>query len=670
MQIGFAASMDAGQPKFLLVNWAALASMFLLGACAFSNTGAVDYRRAEVLSDAERIERSDAARKSLSDKTKDKQRVDPDPILPVPLAWKNWAPSGTDNSIEKNQSITIRLTQGYTRHCTEGALNQLFGGNFNSTLKFKKNCDVAVVVSAFEMGNGKDFDFSPDGVKKGRLVYFSSDAEQKQFLNFNNMPIYGPITYNGGPIGLDIHIMEVDADSKQMQAILGTLASFGKTAYPPAAPVLSVLDSLGKSLLEGAQDDTDFRYTMVFDPRGGRPSPYAVLEAGAYAFVREENREADTPWFKLRYDENTGRLYYRDPAPNATQEQRLYRENTYLTLNIIKGLEAKGLDLQQNTFGAFRAKLDEIDEARAQRFGEVGVELQAQVQDVIAQRSQISAFDDARLALGQIEKANGALARRYGTAGLFASYAEQSLQGIRKAIEELRKATGVGNDCSKAGLEAALCAIEERIKGPESAIQAVKSALEPPFRSLSKQKALEALKTSEPLLASALGDVRKVADSTLEALEVAQREFPGKVPERLPSVIEARDRIARAVSKSFELVHEERLLYFEARESALRLLRELKKTVVFYRVPTTDAEKAELQKMKDDGKVATFSRQKTEYILRRLRQLAELQDFDEFESLTIEAFPDSDSTEDKDKLDKLLDRIAPKLRAAVGGTVD
>ena len=630
-------------------------SAMILGACAFSNTGAVDYRRAEVLSDAERVQRSDDAGRGLKDDSQGKARTDPDPILPVPLAWKNWVPVGSDNAIEKDNSIAIRLSQGYVRHCTEGIFSQILGGNFDSMSKGKKNCDVAVVVNAFEMENGKDFDFSPEGVKKGRLVYFSGDTEQEQFLNFNNMPIYGPITYNGGPIALDIHIMEVDADSEQLKAILGTLASLGKTAYPPAAPVLSVLDSLGKSLLDGAQDDTDFRYTVVFDPKGGRPSPYATLEAGAYAFVREENREAKTPWFKLRYDENTGRLFYRDPPANATPEQRLYRENTYLTLNVVKGLEAKNLDLQQNTFGAFRAKLDEIDKAQAARFALVGDELQKQVRDVIAQRGQISAFDNARQALRKIEDANNVLARRYGTAKLLTGYAEQSLADTKEAIKEACEGLNAGDDCCGDGasdLAKELCRISGLTAEAKGKVRRAKEALGPDVRPLSKQEISTLINAARPLADEALSAVKGIVEDTAKALEGAKEDIASLAPRALSLAAIARNRIGATESRSLKLVQSERLLYFEAREAARWLLGELRRTVVFYRTPTTEATPSETT---EAGDAPAFSREQTDYLLQRLRQLADLRKFDDFKKLTVDDFPQTD-----DGIDALIELILPK----------
>jgi len=93
----------------------------------------------------------------------------------------------------------------------------------------------------------------------------SNDVEEGQFLNLTNMPIYGPITYNGYPIGIVISVIEIDANSAQISALLGTLASAGAMAYPPAAPVLPLLDSLGQSLLSSGTDDIEFRFTFALD---------------------------------------------------------------------------------------------------------------------------------------------------------------------------------------------------------------------------------------------------------------------------------------------------------------------------------------------------------------------------------------------------------------------
>lgn len=69
-----------------------------------------------------------------------------------------------------------------------------------------------------------------------------------------NMPIYGPITYNGNLIGIAISIIEIEANSNQIIALHGTLASIGGMACTPAAPVLPIFDSLGQVLLNRGTD--------------------------------------------------------------------------------------------------------------------------------------------------------------------------------------------------------------------------------------------------------------------------------------------------------------------------------------------------------------------------------------------------------------------------------
>ena len=283
-----------------------IAVILSLSACALSDTGAVDYRRG-VLAPQDTTEAPSGDDGSAAGTVTAASSEDPAADgRRVTLEWKYDGTAQERLKIEKNDSVTIRLMQGFIKDCTEG--------DFDPTDGWGHNCEVAIVVNAFEMdGNAaSDFDLTPEGVNKGRLVYFSNDVEENQFLNFSNMPVFGPITYNGGPIGLDIHIIEIEDQTEQTSALLSSLSSIGKTAYPPAAPVLTVLDALGTALLDAGTDDTDFRYSFVLDPNSSDDTlEYARLLVGNYVLVREDNRQAETPWDSLTIDQNEGRLYWK-----------------------------------------------------------------------------------------------------------------------------------------------------------------------------------------------------------------------------------------------------------------------------------------------------------------------------------------------------------------------
>lgn len=387
--------------SFILLTAIILSIMSSLMGCAFSQEGAVDYRKAEIYSGQE--PKNDAGNKAVSEvpppvpltpkndaENKAASEMPPPvPLTPVKLIKQGRPSTDKDTVIKKLDSISIRLRRGLVRYFSEIS--------FNPMRKFEPNGEIAIVVKAFEFGKGEDFNFGPEGIKEGRLVYYSSDVNKGQILNFNNMPIYGPIEYGGNPIGIEISIVELDVDSSKISSLLGTLANFGAKAYPPAAPILPVLDALGKSLLKGGTNDIEMRFTMVFDPAEGYEGiSYPTVEAGNYVFVREDDRLNTTYWEGLRLDDNTGLLYKK-----KGDVYELYRDNTYLTIQFNKGFSSKNIDLSQNTFGEFLAKLEEEDARRAEDL----TPFLNEVNIIAMARVQTRNFSDAKVLLRNIRSA-------------------------------------------------------------------------------------------------------------------------------------------------------------------------------------------------------------------------------------------------------------------------
>lgn len=326
----------------------------LLSSCALSDEGAIDYRKSESSSVECRQKSVDNVLAGLTSQAvtgctaKPPQPVKNNTVTPVRLVRKDI--QNTKAIIEKNSKITIRLREGFLGHCTELLRNPL--------RSFNKNCEIAIIFKAFELGDG-DFNFSPNAIRDGRVVYFSHDVTPGQFLNLHNMPVYGPLDFNGKPIGIDIYVVEVDAEDNQAQSLMKTLAKVGASFYPPSQVALGVLDKLGGALLQGNTDDINFRYSMVLDPLGGyHGMAYATTEAGNYAFIREDERDKSTPWDDLWLDENNGRIYNKDGS--------LYRDNTYLVMQINRNAGTDAVQLAQNTYGPFRDALEKDQTERAQ----------------------------------------------------------------------------------------------------------------------------------------------------------------------------------------------------------------------------------------------------------------------------------------------------------------
>jgi hypothetical protein len=363
----------------------------------------VDFRKAALSEQAQRQDKLVEAN----------EKENQPPLVTASLVSKFIAAPDSKNAvIDNGDSITIRLSQAFIKDFWEL-------GFYSPHRGFRSNGEIAIVVHAFEYDpndKSKDFDFGPAGLRQGRLVFFSSDVEENQYLNLSNMPIYGPITYYGNPIGIQISILEIDANTEQIKALLTSLAEAGANAYPPSSPVLSLLDKLGTALLEGGTDDTEFRFTFLLDP----PTSYTGLayprvEAGNYVFIREQDRQTDTPWDALELDENTGRLYWKgastaaaapanEGAHTADGAHRQYRGNTYLTLQINKGFDSSGIDLSENTFGQFIDQLREVDRQKAQNLRPVLAEIghlaygRVQHRNFITARGRLNAFIEGKQA--------------------------------------------------------------------------------------------------------------------------------------------------------------------------------------------------------------------------------------------------------------------------------
>jgi hypothetical protein len=234
----------------------ALAILFT--ACTYLNEGAINYRKSEL-----RQEKSELL-----------------------VLRKKYQPAADgEAAIRKHDSISIHLEQIYIKEFHE------IPAFWRLESSKDTRGEIAIVVRAFELSKGQDLDFRSTAAESGRLIYYSDDVREKQFLNFSFLPVYGPITYRGNPVVLQIYILELDSESEKLKPLLSTLAKVGSSLYAPASPVLSLVESLGGAFLSGNQDDVAFRYSLVLHPdQGYAGMDYPVLEAGHYVFIRKADR--------------------------------------------------------------------------------------------------------------------------------------------------------------------------------------------------------------------------------------------------------------------------------------------------------------------------------------------------------------------------------------------
>ncbi len=350
----------------------------LIGGCAVPNEGKVDFRKSTPKTNA-----------TIRDNLK--------------LEYKNFTVSESGKFVP-GDSISIHLRTAYIHDFAE--LANPFRVFTRS--RVRPNGEIAITANAFEEETGKELDFK--NMEAGRLVFFSDDVFKKQFLNFNNMPIYGPIEYRGGPLALRMSIFELDVNSEQAKAIIGIVAQIGSTAYAPAAPILSALNKIGQGLAGGEQNDTEFRYTMVFDPRGGvEYLNHFTLEAGNYVFIRLEDRQDKIDWSRLSLNENEGIVYTK--LDDGTIEE--YTDHTYLIVEINKNTSSMDIDLSQSTYSELLVELKRRDKEKAGFYSGISNDLKGDIQDIILPRTQKKNFNIAKELLNKIAKPENDIEREH-----------------------------------------------------------------------------------------------------------------------------------------------------------------------------------------------------------------------------------------------------------------
>jgi len=288
-------------------------------------------------------------------------------------------------AIKEGNTISVHMMQGYILGSNESrTFYELFSGR-------AANAEVVVIASVCEQGiSGCGLEFGPSSDKAGRVIYFSDGVKAKQYLNFSYLPVYGPIKYKGGPLIVKLSILELDDMSDKQVGLLKALAEQGKKAYPPASTALTILDTLGTSLLQGSGDDVNFRYTMTLTPgTGDNGYSHPILSAGNYAFLKKDTVKGPQEqeiWKHLKFDHITGRLVQeckeKDEAKgmhninsNTTVQTEVvdytyctgatdsglgfkdFRERTYLTFQIQTGFVERTLDQPQT----LQALINEIN---------------------------------------------------------------------------------------------------------------------------------------------------------------------------------------------------------------------------------------------------------------------------------------------------------------------
>lgn len=225
-------------------------------------------------------------------------------------------------------------------------------GDFRET---GKKGEIAIVARVVDQGvSGTGLQFGSSAADTGRLIYFSNDVYEKQNHNLSYIPIYGPLSYSGKSVGIQIYVFEMDEDIKQIQPVISALASAGQALYPPASPVLGLLDTLGSTLLKAARNDKSFEYTFCLWPKspdlkGYQVGEYPILEAGHYVLMRREDRKSTVDRIPELY------LDLRDHRLKRITKKgfEVYKDDAYLVLHIKREQADLAMDNENRLYQSF-----------------------------------------------------------------------------------------------------------------------------------------------------------------------------------------------------------------------------------------------------------------------------------------------------------------------------
>jgi len=291
------------------------------------------------------------------------------------------------NLITKEDAFSITLISAHICDFDEFSVSAVFRSSNRDTSVCKDSVDwfdsprkatqgeIAIIANAGE----KKISIGQQELEdQGRIIYYNKDVRASgHVLNFLNIPIYGPIKYEGKPFSLEFLITELDnEENEQAQVILSQLASIGSIAYPPAAPILSVLNSLGGALIKSNKDDILLTSQTKFDVSEDTvnlrsTTPKLYLREGYYAFVREEHRSTDTLWSSIHVNEKSGLLVHN------SDHLKTFRDKTWLLVRISKESDTSVAELEAGqALAEFRQRLshDSIDLTSSMKTLKAGVE--------------------------------------------------------------------------------------------------------------------------------------------------------------------------------------------------------------------------------------------------------------------------------------------------------
>jgi hypothetical protein len=265
----------------------ACGALLALSACEVVDEGVTDYRKATLDSEAGNGSPTSVFRKYTSSDRGDPKINAPGDAVAIPVG----------------KTFYVSALQAYISS----------DANFHSWGTPFQRDEMVVILRVHDSNN----DATDEPAK---LVFYSDDVERGQFLNFSNLVTFGPTTYMGGVITIDVDEINLVRTTDDVRKELTALAAGDRSFVGPDPASRHTFERNERDLLDGIErDGHGTRYTLTLLPAGGVNNlPYPRFEAGNYVVVRTESRTgAPFDWSAVKLDNNTGRLIYPSDEANA-----------------------------------------------------------------------------------------------------------------------------------------------------------------------------------------------------------------------------------------------------------------------------------------------------------------------------------------------------------------
>ena len=223
------------------------------------------------------------------------------PYLPVRHKGDISYLDGPDRIVTQEDFVTVTLKTAFIKYFKE------LGGT-------RRKGEIALVLS-FEAGNL---------ARNSVLIYASEGQTLGSLLDLDDMPIIGPVKFQGDDIMVRIVMIELDQIENQAQKqFIRALANVGSTLAPEIGPALAIAQPIADFIISQNADDViiDHRLSLQRVTKG-QLATRNVLLYGTYALLFQEDRliNSDAPEVaplallppapdRIRYSPHSGRLY-------------------------------------------------------------------------------------------------------------------------------------------------------------------------------------------------------------------------------------------------------------------------------------------------------------------------------------------------------------------------